>query len=162
MSKEAELQAIGEAAYEAIETMMKAVECDYERREELTDRMENDDPDDYLDDNELAELKGLDDEANGHDCEDEACQAIDEDPLSIQVRSGWHCPMDSSSAEEYVILLSTGGPATRIIGELDCFGQPDSSVLEAQDWFTPWTEYKGGRDGCLLDYAQRFYYGEGS
>ena len=41
-----------------------------------------------------------------------------QDPLSVQVRSGWCSPGSGpGSPEEYEILLATGGPAARIIGE---------------------------------------------
>jgi hypothetical protein len=91
--------------------------------------------------------------------------SIEEDPLSIQVRGDWHAPGDPEGAKpvEYEILLSTGGPATRIIGELDSFGQPTTAILEAQDWFQPWTRTMGidRDDETLLAYARCFYFGEG-
>ena len=94
-----------------------------------------------------------------HD-EDEARQAISEDPLSVQVRSGWANSLEEFEAEEYEILLCTGGPACRIIGELDR-SEPDSARLQYQDWFTPWTEYitTGEDHEALLTYARQFYFG---
>ena len=96
-----------------------------------------------------------------HD-EDDLRQTIDEDPLSVQVRSGWANSPSEFEAEEFEILLCTGGPACRIVGELDR-GQPDRARLEYQDWFTPWIEYldmtSEERD-ALLTYAQQFYFGE--
>jgi hypothetical protein len=63
-----------------------------------------------------------------------------EAPLSVEVRSGWREPGDVASLDpdEFRILLSTGGPALRIMGEL---GRWESSRcwLEIQDWGTPWT-----------------------
>ena len=53
-----------------------------------------------------------------HD-EEDAGRRIQEDPLSVLVRSGWHSPGEKMEAAEYEILLSTGGPATRIVGDLD-------------------------------------------
>jgi len=99
-----------------------------------------------------------------HD-EDEARQRIEEDALSIEVRSDWHTPGDEDSAKdatEYNILITTGGPGARITGNLDR-GQPTSAVFEYQDWFKPWTEvYTGSADASiLLQYAQVFYFGEG-
>lgn len=90
----------------------------------------------------------------------DALEVIKKDPLSVQVRSGWRSPGDESAAEEYEILLSTGGPATRIVGDLDQYAQPSSAFLQAQDWFTPWEEYRGADESILLDYASRFYFGE--
>ena len=51
-----------------------------------------------------------DDKTQYHDSE-EARQAIQEDPLSVEVRSGWHAPGENSEPDEYNILLGTGGPA---------------------------------------------------
>lgn len=94
-----------------------------------------------------------------HD-EDEARQAISEDPLSVQVRSGWADSPEEMEAEEYEILLCTGGPACRIVGELDQ-GEPDSARIEYQDWFTPWGYHdtSSEEDKALLTYARQFYFG---
>ena len=87
--------------------------------------------------------------------------AIHEDPLSVEVRSGWHVPgLTDNTPEEYNLLLGTGGPATRIIGRLTDDGEPDTARLEVQDWFKPWTEYTGADEQILLIYAQQFYFGE--
>jgi hypothetical protein len=141
--------------------MVDALECDYDRLEDLRDRVNSDDQDDALDDDELVELAELEDQANGNDCEDDAVRCIDEDPLSIEVRSDWHCPGSDTDYNEFRILLSTGGPATQIVGTLDSYGQPDSATLQAQDWFQPWTDFEGGDESVLLEYCQRHYFGEG-
>ncbi len=97
-----------------------------------------------------------------HD-KDQASESIDEDALSVEVRGGWHSPGESDEMEEYTILLCTGGPACRIIGDLGEHNQPSSARLEYQDWFTPWTEYFDFKDEereMLLTYAQHFYFGE--
>lgn len=64
---------------------------------------------------------------------------------------------------EYNILLGTGGPALRIIGDLGEHHISESAHLEYQDWFTPWEQYyleaKEERQ-AVLAYAQQFYYGE--
>lgn len=92
--------------------------------------------------------------------EDEARQAIEDDALEILMRSDWKSYQDDWEAGEYMILLSTGGPACRIVGELRN-GQPHTARLEHQDWFTPWTELIDGVDHqALLTYARVFYYGE--
>lgn len=112
-------------------------------------------------------------QASGEPCSDEAQERILEDALSVQVRSGWFIPgadLDHPERKpaEYEILLCTGGPACRIIGGLDQYGQPDSARLEVQDWFQPWTAMrpvveKGNYDSepVLLAYARCFYFGEG-
>ena len=101
--------------------------------------------------------------AEDWDAYDEAREAIENDPLSVEVRSDWHTPgADEDGPTEYRILLSWGGPAAQITGELDK-GQPTSAKLQYQDWFTAWTDYRETseeEDAALLDYAQVFYFGE--
>jgi len=94
-----------------------------------------------------------------HD-EDEALEAIHQDPLSVLVRSdSWYSPGEAPpEPDEYEILLCTGGPAVRIIGDLDCNNQPKNARMEFQDWGTSW-EYYGttsDEDKALLAYAQVF------
>lgn len=103
-----------------------------------------------------------------HDADDDdesALERIQEDPLEVATRSGWHAPgINDTSEVEYKILLCTGGPAVRIVGELDEHNQPVSARLEYQDWGTPWTEYAPAGDSenlpKLLEYANVFYWGE--
>ncbi len=90
-------------------------------------------------------------------------QLIHKDPLSIQVRSDWHTPgQPPGTPQEYEILLSTGGPATRIIGKLNQYCEPETAELQVQDWFVPWKAWagKGFSEAILLEYARQFYFGE--
>lgn len=105
---------------------------------------------------ELAEL-----EAAADDCTDEedARQRIQEDPLSVEVRSDWTSPGEELTAGEFQILLCTGGPAVRIMGELDR-GEPVRAWLEYQDWGTPWAQYFGASSDTLCQYASHFFFGE--
>lgn len=96
--------------------------------------------------------------------EDEARQAINEDPLSIEVRSNWYT-LDADEAQrkpsEFCILLCTGGPAVRIVGDLDENSQPSRPRLQHQDWGTPWMEYSPANgSGALQTYCEQFYFGE--
>lgn len=92
---------------------------------------------------------------------DDAERRIHEDALSVEVRSGWHTPGDGNTAPtEFKILITTGGPAVRIIGELNEHAEPICAWLEVQDWGTPWTEYTNADDATLLAYANCFYFGE--
>lgn len=91
-------------------------------------------------------------------------ERIDQMSLSVEVRSEWHTPGSVALPGEFYILLSTGGPALRLIGELDenaeVYGYPK---LQWQDWGTPWTDYTDtteDEDTALSDWAQFFYYGE--
>ena len=88
-------------------------------------------------------------------------QEMQESILSLEVRSGWHSPGGYDGPEEFMLLLSTGGPALRLIGDLDQHGAPRRCWLEHQDWFKPWTEYHGGSTEALEWFAGLFYYGEG-
>lgn len=94
--------------------------------------------------------------------EDSARERIQEDALSVEVRSGWTTCGEELKAEEFMILLCTGGPACRLRGELNGHNEPCRVFVEHQDWGTPWTEYYPGRkalDACLR-YAQQFFFGE--
>ncbi len=91
-----------------------------------------------------------------------AIERIQEDPLSIEVRTDWHeVGAEDNKPTEYNILLCTGGPACRIIGDLDQYCQPTTAKIEYQDWGTPWTRYgdtSEDEDNALLTYAQQFYF----
>lgn len=97
--------------------------------------------------------------------DEEAREAIQQDPLSVEVRSGWYAPgapEDDRKPFEFTILLCTGGPACRLIGDLDEHIQPERVRIQHQDWGTPWTEYFPNEEqrAALLTYCQQFYFGE--
>lgn len=96
--------------------------------------------------------------------EDSARETIQEDALSVQVRSDWYSPGDSEGRKpgEFEILLCTGGPAVRLIGELSEHCEPDSVRLQHQDWGTPWTEHflNSNQREYVLTYCRQFYFGE--
>ena len=149
-----DLQAIGASAYASIVRMVERLDPDFwDRLEELRE-VEDRTPED---DAELAKM-----EAIREHCEDddEARDTILEDALSVEVRSGWHTPGDSSADNEYCILLSTGGPASRIVGDLNQWKEPASATLQVQDWGTPWTDYREADQDTLLKYADCFHFGE--
>ena len=90
---------------------------------------------------------------------DTVTQAINETPLSIEVRGGW-LPVGTYEPDrptDYRILLCVGGSAVRVVGWLDGYGNPETARLEYQDWFIPWTEFTS--DYELLNFARMFYYG---
>lgn len=101
-----------------------------------------------------AELEDLQAEAGEYTDADEVSTALHEYPLSVEIRSGWESVGEPLEPTEYAILLSTGGPAARIRGELDEHGAPASAWMEAQDWGTPWTEVRTRYDDALLEFAQ--------
>lgn len=102
--------------------------------------------------------------------QDDATDRIAESALSVEILSAWYTPGshvrgedDANKPAEYCLLLSTGGPALRIIGTLDRFCEPETAQLQIQDWGTPWTDYNSGRadkEEILLAYARCFWFGE--
>jgi len=122
----------------------------------------------YKDDSE--ELEQLESAAGECKDQDEARQRIEEDALSVEVRSDWYTPgqlNDASTPSEFKILLTTGGPALQMRGELNQYGEPSRAWLEYQDWGTPWTQLVNDSEGNVVDqdvllaYARCFYFGEG-
>lgn len=158
------LQDIGRSAYESIAEMVAALECDYERRDELK-AMEEFTPE------ETEELLDLDKQAGDCESREDAEQRINEDPLSIEIHGKWTFDTVSDGVVKLTdahdlkaeIMLSTGGPATRIMCELDEHMQPTRAWIQAQDWFQPWTDYVPRGDGetgeTLLTYCRCFYFG---
>lgn len=110
---------------------------------------------------EMVEALDKAEENNDYEAIDKARMKIEEDPLSICVRSDWHTPGEKENANEYMILLCTGGPAVRITGELNDYEEPDDARIEYQDWFTPWEDMPltSEEEKDVLRYAQSFYYG---
>ena len=99
---------------------------------------------------------------SGHDAwadaaEDRACKM----PLSVMVRvRDWVAPGAELKADQYeILLLTTGGPAVRIFGRLNEYGEPETAELQGQDWFTPWQRTHGQDADALLDFARLFYFG---
>lgn len=173
-TKDDRLTEVGKSAYASIAEMVAALECDYDRLEELREAKADYDPTEGIDDlpegavvstwedtnpEDAEELKELEDAAGECKDADDARQRIEEDALSVRIfgertNGEWE-------ADKFEILLTTGGPAVRIMGELDGNCEPSHAYLETQDWGTPWTEYyeTGIRD-TLLAYCRCFYFGE--
>jgi hypothetical protein len=170
-------QALAQLA--SIKEMVAALLCDYDRLEELKDEKESlqwdyDNAEEGEEKTTAAqallvwraeeggELADLIEEAGECKDADDARQRIEEDPLSIQVRGDWHDIGEKSEDVEFNILLCTGGPACRIVGEWGNFNEPDRARIEFQDWFTPWEELitTGDDNEALLEYCRTFYFGE--
>jgi hypothetical protein len=77
--------------------------------------------------------------------------------LSVEVRSGWASATDTMTAEEFRIVLCTGGPHVEIRGELH-LGTPSRAWMMYQDWGTPLTQYFDVEGSTLLAYCQEFYF----
>jgi hypothetical protein len=165
--KQEQLREIGRNAYSAIAEMVAALNCDYDRLDELKDEriavVDDDDGGSATFDwdeehgEELAELRAASGECDDRDI---AQNRIHEDALSVEVRSGWQTVGETLEPDEFRILITTGGPAVQIRGELDENKDPRRAWLEVQDWGTPWTQYFDADQDVLLDYARCFYFGE--
>ena len=102
-------------------------------------------------------------ESNDYNQQDELRESVLNSVLSVEFRSGWYSSPESIadlSPEEFKILLTWGGPALRVIGELDEYG-PVNSKLQYQDWGTPWTDFKITKDqqDALNWFCNCFYFG---
>ena len=95
------------------------------------------------------------------DSQDELRESVLNSALSVEFRSGWYSSLDDELIpEEFKILLSWGGPALQIIGELDNYG-PVNPKLQYQDWGTPWTDFEITEDqqDALNWFCNCFYFG---
>lgn len=84
-------------------------------------------------------------------------------PLSVMVRDGWREAggMTDEGPEEFEILLGTGGPAVRIWGTLDEYGQADLVELQNQDRRTPFEPVPFKTDmNVLRGFCNQFYFGD--
>lgn len=106
---------------------------------------------------ELAEMES---EAGDSEDEEDARQRIHEDPLSVEYRSGWSSDPRELEPEEFCVLLCTGGPAVRIVGEFSMTPSITRARLEYQDWGTPWTEYYEADSATLIAYCEALSIGE--
>lgn len=183
---------VGKPAADSLREMVAALECDYDRLEELRDERvsladEVDEAREALDNSDNIEtqkafndaqdaLKAWDDE-NGEELaelessaacgdvsypcksQDDARERIQEDALSVRIFGE---KVDGEwQADRFELLLTTGGPAVRIMGELNDNGEPHRAWLEVQDWGKPWTHYyESGLDEVCLAYANCFYFGD--
>jgi hypothetical protein len=144
---------------EMVKRLEHAQDCQDIEQCELTDQEIIEGLGYYYDPNVLA--KATDEQKEQYHDNDAAIEAINEDPLSVEVRTDWHTPgSKDNKPTDFMILLCTGGPAVRIIGELDEYSQPTRARIEYQDWFTAWEEYICEHEEyeALLTYSQQFYF----
>ena len=108
-----------------------------------------------------------DDINSADDYEETLNRTVGDEVLCFTVRSDWTIPCEPLERDEFCLLLSTGGPACRILGNLTFYCEPDWRAgrrpeIEWQDWGTPWTEltsYVVNPD-ALLWFCGQFYFGE--
>ena len=99
-------------------------------------------------------------ESNDYNQQDQLRESILNSALSVEFRSGWATSEEDFEPEEFKILLSWGGPALRVIGELDNYG-PVNPKLQYQDWGTLWTDFEITEDQqeALNWFCNCFYFG---
>lgn len=178
--KLANARAQAKAQYESIYEMVAALELDWDRMNELREERQSLalDADNAIgvkthlkaksaledwDDDNGEELKNMLEAKGDIKDRDEAERRIQEDALEVQVRGDWHTPGDEEGNEpvEFYILLCTGGPACRIMGELGQHNEPTRAWMQFQDWFTPWVDYFGDDtftvdQDVLLTYCRQY------
>ena len=119
----------------------------------------------------LALEDGAETASDGYDdytSPDDIRERVQEEALSVEVRAPWYSAGDEAPApDEFAILITTGGPALRIRGELSARMEPRRQWLELQDWGTPWAQHipavddRGEWSDALAWYVSNFYFGEG-
>ena len=85
--------------------------------------------------------------------------------LSVEFRSGWYSLPESIAdlkPEEFKILLTWGGPALRVIGDLNQYMEPENIKMQYQDWGTCWTDFEitEEQQEALNWFCSCFYFGE--
>lgn len=169
MSDTARDQALAQVAN--IYNMVQALDVDYSRLEELKDRKEENlktiaQYQEKMDDwqanadalSELEELAELENQAGDCESEDDARERIEEDPLSIEIRSDWVNPGEELTPCEFRIVLCTGGPHVEIVGDLNQYSEPTSCRVIYKDWGDRGELYDFDH-AIVLRYCQCFYFG---
>lgn len=107
----------------------------------------------------MAEMEAIRELLKGRESGETDVSTLIDNSLCSEVRSGWNVPgRHRLQAEEYNILLATGGPAVRIVGDLCEHKRAHSARLQMQDWFTPWVDVNLSEadSAALLEYAGCF------
>jgi hypothetical protein len=161
----------------SIARYVEALNCDYDRLEDLRDEREElasaaQDPESEdemafaasnlanWDADNAEELKQLQDQAGDCENQEQARERIQEDALSVEVRSAWASLGSTLEADEFRIVLCTGGPHVEIRGEIGTYGEPSRAWLQYQDWGTPLTQFFDIEQSTLIEYCRQFYFGE--
>ena len=95
------------------------------------------------------------------EAQDQLRESVLNSALSVEFRSGWYSsPNEEINPEEFKILLTWGGPALRIIGEIE-ENYAVNPKLQFQDWGTPWTDLEITEDqqDALNWFCNCFYFG---
>lgn len=116
-------------------------------------------PGKLADPDEEQELSELEEAAGDCTDEEDARTRIEEDPLSVEVRSGWHSVGETLEPAEFRIVLCTGGPHVELQGELGADNEPDRVRVLYSDWGDSGEIFDFDRD-AVLTYCRQFHFGE--
>ena len=154
----AEVQA--NAQVESIVAMVAALHVDYDRLEELREEYAGMTEKEIRNWPSAGELSELEEAAGENTSEDEAREAIECDPLSVEIRSGWASSKDEFETEEFRIVLCTGGPHVELTGDIDR-GMPSRIRVIYKDWGTRGEYFPENAERAALEtYCAQFYFGE--
>lgn len=112
----------------------------------------------WMSEEDVALIGALEEAAGENTSEEQAREAIECDPLSVEVRSGWTSSKDEFEVEEFRIVLCTGGPHVELVGNLDR-GVPSRVRVLYRDWGTS-GELFDFDHASVIEYCQQFYFGE--
>lgn len=115
-------------------------------------------PNALADEEEEKELAELEEAAGYCESKDDARERIEQNALSVEVRSDWCNPGEEMTAGEFRILLCTGGPHVEIVGDLDR-GEPSRPRILYKDWGESGELFDFDRD-AVLRYCSVFFFGE--
>ena len=142
-------QSQARAQYDSLAEMMSALDVDFDRLADLRDSANPD---------EAKELEELKSKAGEYESTEDVERAIDEKPLSIEIRSDWCSPGAEMTPGEYRIVLCTGGPHVEIVGELAHDGSPHNARILFSDWGESGEFFDFDRD-IVIAFASRFFGG---
>ena len=74
--------------------------------------------------------------------------------LELKFGAVWQAGETDRQPSRFWALIGTGGPAMRIVGEINQYGEPEDCRLEVQDWFQPWTDFETAAQVDLDAWAQ--------
>ena len=91
-------------------------------------------------------------------------EELREEPLSVQVGTDeWVAVGEVLEPSKFELLMSTGGPAMRVVGSINCHGEGCNAVVQWQDWFKPWTSFQAtsrAQREALEWFCNLFYFGD--
>ena len=145
------------AQVESIVELVNALNVDWDRLHELReiDSSSNDSSTWY-------EYESLETPTSHEfDSREEVEQAIQEKPLSVEVRSGWESSFHSFTVDEFRIVLCTGGPHVEIRGDIGLHGEPQDVKVFYADWSEKGEYVLSDEEReAVTEFCQQFYFGE--